>query len=84
MPVDAANNPRKKNGFGNLLAGGGGMRTSAHIIQIVMDIRHQHGTEVYVVRACYNDDASGQCSPFFLHVLPLIAGVLHRFGGPRR
>ena len=37
-----------------------------------MDIRHQHGTEVYVVRACYNDDASGQCSPFFLSVLPLL------------
>jgi hypothetical protein len=29
---------------------------------IIMDFRYQHGTEVYVVRACYNDDATGECS----------------------
>ena len=23
-----------------------------------MDVRHSHGTEVYVVRACYEDDAA--------------------------
>jgi hypothetical protein len=37
-----------------------------------MDVRHQHGTEIYVVRACHNDDASGQCSLFFFNILPLL------------
>lgn len=33
-----------------------------------VDLRYVHPTEIYVVRACYNDDATG-IKPLLLYVL---------------